>query len=127
MKLRIRGNSVRLRVTRTEREAIGAGETVSETTDFGGGHLLTCRLTVDPDADVIGASFDDGIITVRLPAPLAAEWAGSELVSLAGEQPAADGEALAILVEKDFQCLAPREGEDESDMFLHPGAVTGGC
>jgi hypothetical protein len=27
---------------------------------------------------------------------------------------------LRILVEKDFACLAPREGEDESDMFPNP-------
>jgi len=126
MKLRIRGNSVRLRVTQAELGAIGAGATVSETTDFGGGHVLTCRLTVDPDADAVGASFEDGVVTVRLPAARAAEWAGSEMVSLTGDQPAADGERLAILVEKDFHCLTPREGEDESDMFPHPEAATGG-
>jgi hypothetical protein len=34
---------------------------------------------------------------------------------------------LKILVEKDFACLAPREGEDESDMFPHPKAATDGC
>ncbi len=127
MKLRIRGNTVRLRVTQTELESIEAGETVSETTDFGGGHVLTYRLTVDPGADAIGATFQDGIVTVRLPVRQAAAWAGSDLVSLAGEQPASDGAGLAILVEKDFHCLAPREGEDESDMFPHPEAATGGC
>ncbi len=31
-----------------------------------------------------------------------------------------DGDSLKILVEKDFACLAPREGEDESDMYPHP-------
>jgi hypothetical protein len=32
---------------------------------------------------------------------------------------------LGILVEKDFACLAPREGEDESDMYPHPEAKQG--
>ena len=32
-----------------------------------------------------------------------------------------------ILVEKDFQCLAPREGEDESDMFPHPDGDSTTC
>lgn len=126
MKLRIRGNSVRLRVTQTELDAIGAGETVAETTDFGGG-VLTYRLAVDPEADAIRASFDDAAITVRLPQREAAEWTGTARVSLRGGQPAADGSELSILVEKDFQCLAPREGEDESDMFPHPEAAAGRC
>ena len=47
-------------------------------------------------------------------------WANSEQVSISGEQVLDDGEKLNILVEKDFACLAPREGEDESDMFEHP-------
>ena len=42
-----------------------------------------------------------------------------------GEQQHDNGDVLSILVEKDFACLAPREGEDESDMFPHPGAEQG--
>jgi hypothetical protein len=49
-------------------------------------------------------------------------WAASELVSIDGEQGLDDGSVLRILVEKDFACLAPRAGEDESDMFPHPGS-----
>ncbi len=37
-----------------------------------------------------------------------------------GDETLDDGDALKILVEKDSACLTPREGEDESDMFLHP-------
>ncbi|MGH8167708.1 MAG: DUF7009 family protein [Woeseiaceae bacterium] len=36
-----------------------------------------------------------------------------------GAQPL-DGDELSILVEKDFACLAPREGEDDSDKFPNP-------
>ena len=46
---------------------------------------------------------------------------------LPGEQVLDDGAKLAILVEKDFACLAPREGEDESDMFPHPDAGSSAC
>ena len=127
MKLRIRGNSVRLRVTQTEVERIGAGEAVTETTDFGGGHRLVCRLAVDSTVKTIGAAYADGVIGVSLPSGDAERWAGTELVSLSGEQAAEEGGVLSILVEKDFQCLAPREGEDESDMFPHPEAATARC
>ena len=40
--------------------------------------------------------------------------------AITAEQVLDDGGVLNILVEKDFACLAPREGEDESDMFPHP-------
>lgn len=127
MKLRIRGNSVRLRVTQTEVESIRAGEAVSETTDFGGGRRLTYRLAADPAAPAMCAAYADGVITVSVPAGEAQRWTETDLVSLAAEQAADDGGTLSILVEKDFQCLAPREGEDESDMFPHPEAATGRC
>lgn len=127
MKLRIRGNSVRLRVTRTELERIAAGEAVTETTDFGGGQRLKYRLVSDHDATGIGAAFEAGVVTVTLPAPVADEWASTDSVSLGADQSAGAGESLSILVEKDFQCLAPREGEDESDMFPHPEAAGGAC
>jgi hypothetical protein len=39
---------------------------------------------------------------------------------MSGEQVLDDGAKLTILVEKDFACLTPREGEDESDMFPNP-------
>ena len=56
----------------------------------------------------------------------APEWVDSDEVSISSEQQLDQGGLLKILVEKDFACLAPREGEDESDMFPHPqqGEVT---
>ena len=41
-------------------------------------------------------------------------------VSIAVDEMLNDGNSLKILVDKDFACLAPREGEDESDMIPHP-------
>ena len=56
---------------------------------------------------------------------MALAWALTEQVSMEGEQFLDDGGKLTILVEKDFTCLAPREGEDESDMFPNPQADSG--
>jgi hypothetical protein len=64
---------------------------------------------------------------VRLPESLVLSWAATEQVSMAGEQALDEGRVLQILVEKDFACLAPREGEDESDMFPHPEADSASC
>jgi hypothetical protein len=48
------------------------------------------------------------------------QWATSEQVSIEANEALDDGDSLKILVEKDFACLAPREDEDETDMYPHP-------
>jgi hypothetical protein len=57
---------------------------------------------------------------VTIPAAEVHDWATSDRVSIYGSELLAGGDSLAILVEKDFTCLQPRAGEDESDMFPHP-------
>ena len=55
------------------------------------------------------------------------QWADSEQVSIEAVQTIDDGSELKILVEKDFACLTPREGEDESDLFPHPEEGEANC
>ena len=121
MKLRIRGNSIRLRLSRSEVEQLAKSGAVSESIRFGPGSEL--EYVVVSAAGVSGpqASFVQRRITVALPQKSVAEWCGSNEVSLRGEQPLASAETLSILVEKDFPCLVPREGEDDSDAFPRAG------
>ncbi|MBV9725375.1 MAG: hypothetical protein JO299_09390, partial [Gammaproteobacteria bacterium] len=70
-------------------------------------------------ASEISASFRNGVVEIRIPEALAREWCNTERVTLAHEQALPEG-PLRITLEKDFACLAPREGEDESDNFPHP-------
>ncbi len=120
MKLRILGNSVRMRVTQTELTQIAAGEPVREAVDFGGGRLFKYRLKSDGGARQPKADYAENTLTITLPATQVSEWANSDMVSIRAEQAVDGGSELKILVEKDFACLQPREGEDESDMFPHP-------
>ena len=115
MKLRIRGNSIRLRLTRNEVERIAGGEIVEENVDFGpGGKRFGYALQIG-DGDRLGAAFDGERIVVNVPRAQAAEWTGTDLVGLEAEN-----NGMLILVEKDFACLTPRRGEDETDMFTNP-------
>jgi hypothetical protein len=120
MKLRIKGDSLRLRLTKGEVSQLDEGGMVEDRVRFGGGAALTYRLTRDAKAAAMSASFAEGAVEVRIPAGSVREWAGSNEVTLAGAQPIAAGDELRILVEKDFACLAPRENEDESDNFENP-------
>ena len=122
MKLRIRDNSVRLRLTRGEVETLRQEGMVSAKTGFPGGRDFQYVLESSPASVSPGAFLSDNVMTVRLPETTVLAWAASNQVSIEGEQLLNDGEKTIILVEKDFVCLTPREGEDESDMFPHPQA-----
>jgi len=97
---------------------------VTARTGFPGGRDLTYIIESSPASVNPGAMLSDNTITVRLPETAVLAWANSEQVSIVGEQHLAEGDVLSILVEKDFACLAPREGEDETDMYPHPSAGT---
>ena len=120
MKLRIKGDSLRLRLTQGEVSELAQHGVVADCVRFGGGASLFYRLTRDRHAQAIGASYVDGVIDVRLPEQVALTWCRSNEVTLAGAQPAAADAELRIVVEKDFACLTAREGEDESDNFPNP-------
>lgn len=129
MKLRIRQNTIRLRLKRAEVDRIASGESIVEETHFPGS-VLTYRLDVVDKAPV-SAHFDLGSLTISLPASEVEQWAQTEQVSIVAEQRVRDSETLSLLIEKDFQCLSPghhRPGEDDTDTFPHPDANTGlGC
>ena len=129
MKLRIRDNSIRLRLERGEVDVLRDSGLVAARTGFPGGREFRYAVESSPASVNPGAFFSDVTLTVRLPETVVLGWASSAQVSIVGEQRLDDGSVLNILVEKDFACLAPRDGEDDADMFPHPQAASGeaGC
>ena len=121
MKLRIKGDSLRLRLTRTEVEQLAATGSVEDRIRFGADSALVYRLSREEQGDQLTASFAQDAIEVHVPPTAARRWCSSDEVTLAGVQNKG-GADLRILVEKDFACLKPREDEDESDHFPHPQA-----
>lgn len=116
MKLRIRGNSIRLRLLRGEVAELGAAGVLRETIDFGAASL-TYILQTSGETDKLSAAFGNGKIVVSLPSATAREWTETNIISLKGEQPINDGEFLKILVEKDFVCLDRPNDEDNQDAY----------
>ena len=126
MKLRIKGDTLRLRVTQGELTTLATQGNVEDRIHFGAGQALTYRLSVDAHAEELAASLAGNTIEVRVPARAAREWSQTDLVTLAGTQTLPQG-TLRIVVEKDWACLAPREGEAESDQFPHPEGRAKSC
>lgn len=125
MKLRIRGNTLRLRLSRTEVNELAESGEVHDGIAFGPGAAdrLGYSLVASADAKTTSArltSAPSQTIAVTVPKSLAREWATSETVGFEVEQPIGAGEVLKILVEKDFACLTPRTGEDDTDAFPNP-------
>jgi hypothetical protein len=120
MKLRIKGDSLRLRLTQGEVKQLGDTGSVEDKVRFGGGAALTYRLKRDSGTSDMRATFANGTVEIRLPEKAALSWCGSDEVTLSGQQAAAADAELRIVVEKDWRCLTAREGEDESDHFENP-------
>lgn len=127
VKIRIRDNSIRLRLSKGEVEAMRETGVVTSITGFPGGRYFKYSLESSPASVNPAAFYSDNEIKIRLPETMVLAWVTTEQVSIEGEQVLDDGEKLSILVEKDFACLAPREGEDESDMYVHPDVDTAAC
>jgi hypothetical protein len=120
MKLRIRGNSLRLRITRPELERLASTGKVSESVPFAAGAELRYELCVDAAATALSAVYRHNSIRVRIPVADFRQWQREDQVSLRASQATGAAGELTILVEKDFACLEPRAGEDDADAFAHP-------
>jgi hypothetical protein len=123
MKLRIRGTSIRLRVSKGELAQIAEVGSVEDVIRFSADTALRYRLEVKP-AGVIEADFAASSLRISIPRAHVAHWLQPSEVAIEAQQAVAGQESLRILVEKDYTCLAPRADEDDSDLFANPQAAT---
>lgn len=120
MKLRIRGNTLRLRLTRAEVERLGGSAgCVAESVRFGPEASLNYSIKRG-DVRALRAEFHAGSLHVTAPHAVVAAWAKSDEVGFECEQSTGDGHILRILVEKDWNCLTSRPGEEDVDTFPNP-------
>jgi hypothetical protein len=119
MKLRTRGNSVRLRVSKAELAEIAATGAAEDVVRFAPGVVLRYGIEVCPGG-AVRAEFGGSVLRVLVPRSSIDLWLRPDEVSIEGQQPIGNGEFLRILVEKDYTCLAPRSGEDDGDLFANP-------
>jgi uncharacterized protein DUF7009 len=121
MKIRMQGNSIRLRLSQTEVLQLQQSGRVAGRVEFGT-TTLTYALEKSP-AKTMNARFAEGKVTVFVPEAKAEEWASTDLVGLEHTTDLGTGKSLRILVEKDFKCLTVGPGEDESDNFENPNGA----
>lgn len=112
MKIRIKGNSLRYRLSKTDVQNFYTNGYIEETTSFGT-QVLKYALQRST-GNSLTASFNDNTITVFMPVQMANEWATTERVGYENKE-----SQLYLLIEKDFQCL-DEVAEDQSDNYPNP-------
>jgi len=122
MKIRIKGNFVRYRLTQTEVKTLGETGYLEEETHFDAGQKFGYALAAKEGISDLQASFEGGKITVFIPSGFAKNWFAEERVGFENEVKVTPGISLKLLVEKDFVCLDDSE-EDQSDNYPNPNAV----
>lgn len=119
MKLRILGNSIRLRLTQPEVETFAGEGVIEERIRFGAETVLTYALEAAAVARPV-ARYDGRRVTVQVPSSQGKTWAETDQVGMEGTQPLDGGEVLTILVEKDFKCLHGPADRRDADAFPNP-------
>ena len=120
MKLRIQGDSIRLRLKQAEIAELADRGRVVDRMRLPGRAAFTygCEVGRVSRLSLDWRGFD---LWVILPRDVATAWTSSDEVSIeASVALGVDSDELRVLVEKDFRCLHKRVGEDESDNYPHP-------
>jgi len=112
MKIRIKGNSIRYRLTKGDVDRFSKEGYLEETVDFGQTQLIYCLKLADEQD--ISANFNEGKITVLMSSKIAHEWTTTDRVGFENHSG-----SLYILIEKDFKCL-DLVAEDQSDNYPNP-------
>ena len=122
MKLRIKGNSLRLRLTKTEITNFGKQGSIEDKTSFAGGAFFGYTLQQKPGIIELEASFSENRITVFVPETMAQQWVSTDIVGFENKMDIGNGQHLFLLIEKDWVCL-DNTFEDQSDNFPNPNVT----
>jgi hypothetical protein len=125
MKLRIKGDSLRLRISRSEVEKLLAGDCLEETIHFTPERVakFTYALQQETSLSRPTVQYSRNKVTILIPAEQANAWGTTDQVGIAEEISLGNLGSLALLIEKDFACLDRNEGDNE-DAFPNPNAGT---
>jgi hypothetical protein len=115
MKIRIKGNALRYRLTKSDISTLARDGYLQEQTSFvGQPFVYALKIT---EAGTLTAEFLNNTITLFMPRFMINELAGTEKVGFEDKNG-----PVQLLVEKDFTCLDNVE-EDQSDNYPNPLAI----
>ncbi|ADY28576.1 MULTISPECIES: DUF7009 family protein [Cellulophaga] len=120
MKIRIRGNSIRYRLTKSEVEAFCKTGYFAQKTEFNT-TLFCYEIKIKKNINSLQTDFANNTITIYVPNSYTKDWATNSVVGFNNNYITPQGKTLFILVEKDFVCM-DETVEDQSDNYPNPNA-----
>jgi len=123
MKLRIKGNTLRVRVSRSEVARLLAADLLEETVYFAPEPTakFTYALKQDRSLSRPAVQYTENRVAILLPTHQVISWGTSDQVGIAENIGLGNLGSLGLLIEKDFACL-DRSDEDNQDTFPNPNA-----
>lgn len=118
MKIRIKGNSVRFRLTKTEVKSLCERGIAREKTAFNESNFIYA-VKVSDKYDNLHASFLNLGIILFLPKELIRDWYLNDQVGFYHTQTLEEGQKLELKLEKDFACM-DETMQDQSDNYPNP-------
>lgn len=118
MKIRIKGNSVRFRLTKTEVQTLCERGMAREKTVFNESNFVYA-VKVSDKYDNLHASFLNLGIILFIPKTILSDWHLNNQVGFYHSQTIEDGQKLELKLEKDFVCM-DETNEDQSDNYPNP-------
>ncbi len=115
MKIRIRGNSIRYRLTKTEVDTFCRTGRFEDSTYFGNAMFIYALQAKEG----IDAQFQDHTITLFLEKDKSKDWHQTNLVGFSRSIKKENETTLKLLIEKDFVCMDDTV-EDQSDNYPNP-------
>ena len=122
MKLRIKDDSLRFRLLRSEVDALAGAGRIEAHTLFSADNesdRLCYAVEHAGHYEAIAARHVGSEIRVTVPTHSVLEWARGATVGMYGEQQAHGGKILSIAIEKDFACIDGSD-IDNTDTFENP-------
>lgn len=121
MKIRIKGNSIRYRLSQSEVKRFSETGHLIESTVFGGTPESCFHYALRSKPGIVGleATFEGTTICLFVPEEAVQNWYRSEQVGFENNYEVAAGGSLHLLLEKDFVCL-DNTAEDQSDNYPNP-------
>ena len=118
MKIRIKGNSIRFRLTQSEVKQLSEKGSVKETTEFGS-NTFHYQVELTTSVKNLEASYSNDEIVMMVPETDGRNWFHNNTVGFEHQMGLPKGKKLHLLLEKDFTCLENR-AEDQSDNYPNP-------
>lgn len=101
MKIRIKGNSIRVRLSPLEVTLFAKERTLVDHTNFGNGVRLTYQLNETLNDIKLSVSYENHCINIYMPSALIDLWSTTDQIGFENNTVLDDGSHLFILVEKD--------------------------